>query len=338
MHNNELINSIQAAVDAGLRSYVSKKMEDAPVTFRNMLYYQLGWAIEDGSSPAYGKRTRPALLLLVCNALGGDWHQAIPAAVGVELLHNFTLIHDDIQDKSPLRRGRDTVWVKWGEAQAINAGDAMFALACSSCYELRNQYSSDIVLTATELLHQTAYLLTGGQYLDMAYEKAEELDMADYWKMIQGKTGELLSTCFALGAMLAGINTDEIMKYRNFGLKIGAAFQVQDDWLGIWGNQIETGKSVQSDLYERKKTFPILMALQTLPVFRHYWNQHDPFMENDIEMLMSIVNKSQISSITQNQYTQIYEEVMAEFPFLFPLETKDSPLREAIIKLIGRSK
>lgn len=338
MVKDELMHSMRGAVDDGLRSFIDGKMHQVPENFKEMVRYQLGWSGVDTGNQATGKRIRPTLVLLVCHASGGDWRKAIPAAVGVELLHNFTLIHDDIQDHSLTRRGRDAVWVKWGEAQAINAGDAMYALACSAGYDLIGHYPADVILSAVEELHRTAFLLTCGQYLDMAYEKAEAIEMGDYWKMISGKTGELIGACFSLGALLAGKNANEIGRTRELGLKIGIAFQVQDDWLGIWGKQAILGKSVQSDLMDRKKTFPILLALKTLSEFREYWNSHVSFSEADIHMLMDILDRSQINMKSQKQFENLYKDAMLDFSELYQGEPSALPLRNALEELFARTR
>ncbi len=332
------MQEMRISIDNGLRTYIDLKMRHSPEEFRDMMYYQLGWSGVNNGNLASGKRIRPTILLLVCEALGGAWRHAIPAAIGVELLHNFTLIHDDIQDHSLTRRGRDTIWVKWGEAQAINAGDAMFALACSAGYDLNDHFPVDVVLSTVEELHRTAFLLTGGQYLDMAYETAESIEIEDYWKMIRGKTGELIGTCFSLGALLAGIQSGEIERYRELGLKVGAAFQVQDDWLGIWGNQAIIGKSSQSDLIDRKKTYPILQALTKLSEFREYWNSHTSFSGEDIKVLLDILNMSQISNETQKQFEELYKVVSMEFTELFTRESAALPLRNALNELFARSR
>lgn len=337
MIEEALLQEMRTAIDGGMRSYIDGKMNQSPEEFKEMICYPLGWSCTSQEKYTSGKRIRPIMLLLTCHTLGGEWKHALPAAVGTELLHNFTLIHDDIQDHSRTRHGRDTVWVKWGEAQAINAGDAMYALACSAAYDLRKNFSSDVVLTAVEEFHRTAFLLTGGQFLDMAFEKAEEIEIEDYWKMIRGKTGELISSCFSLGALLAGKTPGELGRFKDLGLKIGTAFQVQDDWLGIWGDQSTVGKSVQSDLRERKKTYPILLALRNMPEFRDYWNTHQSFSDADISALKGIIDKSQINGETREQFQKLYNEVIQEYSILFGGNSAATALKNLITNLLIRS-
>lgn len=337
MMNDALIDSMFTAIDRELRSYVDTAMADAPVAFKEIFNYQLGWVGEQNGKQLCGKRTRPLLLLLVCNALGGDWIKAIPAAISVELLHNYTLIHDDIEDRSLTRRGRECIWVKWGEAQAINTGDAMCALACSACCDLRDDFSESTAFSAIALLNRTNFKLTNGQYLDMAFEHAEDVTLDAYWKMVQGKTGELISACFELGGLLAGYPVCDLIKIKNLGMKIGVAFQVQDDWLGIWGNQTKIGKSTQSDLRDRKKTYPILMAIKQLSEFRDYWVNHNPFIDRDIERLLEILDHSNIKAITMQQSDCLYDDVLSELSGLFPHKRKLKPLQETIEGLLKRS-
>jgi geranylgeranyl diphosphate synthase type I len=238
-----------------------------------MMAYHLGWEGEGAGPEASGKRIRPLLLLLTTAAAGGKWETALPAAVSIELIHNFSLIHDDIEDNSPLRRGRPTLWKKWSIAQAINTGDAMFSLAHLTLLDLEGSTSPAIALQAARILQETCLSLTQGQYLDMAYEQQDALTEADYWPMIQGKTAALLGACGDLGALAAGAPEAKRLAYRKFGRSLGQAFQVQDDLLGIWGDAKHTGKSAESDLVAGKKSLPVLFGLGKKGPFAQRWMQ-----------------------------------------------------------------
>jgi geranylgeranyl diphosphate synthase type I len=211
------------------------------------------------------------LVLLTTAAAGGYWENALPAAAAVELVHNFSLIHDDIQDNSPLRRGRETVWKKWGLAQGINAGDSMFSLAHIALKRLEKLVPPEIALRAYQILPMSCLILTQGQYLDLSYEDRDDLTVDDYWPMIRGKTAALLATCSELGALIAGADTQEQEAYRKFGEYVGLAFQVQDDILGIWGDAAMTGKSTDSDLLAGKKSLPVLYSLNNKGEFAKRW-------------------------------------------------------------------
>ena len=236
-----------------------------------MITYHLGWEGKGSGPKAVGKRVRSTLLLLTCAAAGGDWSLGLPAAASVELLHNFSLIHDDIQDQSEMRRGRRTLWAMHGAAQAINAGDAMFSLAHLSLTELAQTTDVNVYTQAAKLLSLTSLLLTQGQYLDLAYEGMQDLKVDDYWPMVWGKTGVLIRTCTQMGTLVAGITGRQAKAFSVFGEKLGLAYQVHDDLLGIWGNPDEMGKSAHSDLLSGKKSLPVLYALQKKGAFAKRW-------------------------------------------------------------------
>jgi geranylgeranyl diphosphate synthase, type I len=248
---------------------------DAPRTsaFHEMLTYHMGWTGEGAGPEATGKRIRPMMLLLCSAACGASWQHALPAAAAVELVHNFSLVHDDIQDNSEKRRGRATTWVKWGMPMAINVGDALFVLSNQAIMDLKENYPAETVLKAAEILHNTCLQLTRGQFLDMSYEKRTDLTVEDYWPMISGKTAALLSACCHIGSLLGGADDSKQDAYRSFGHYLGLAFQVQDDILGIWGDETVTGKSAASDLIEGKKSLPVLAGLSANGKFAARWKQ-----------------------------------------------------------------
>ncbi len=236
-----------------------------PNWFDGMIHYHMGWADADlnvAESPA-GKRIRPLLCLLCAEAAGGDWRQAVPAGAAIEILHNFTLVHDDIQDKSPTRRGRQTVWKLWGENQAINAGDAMFAQAhLAMCNLLERGVAAGIVVQALRRLDETCLELTKGQHADMDFENRQNVSVSEYLAMIDGKTAALLALAAELGALIAGKDEATVNHYAQFARYLGLAFQVRDDILGVWGDEAEIGKSAATDIETRKKSLPVLYGLE----------------------------------------------------------------------------
>jgi geranylgeranyl diphosphate synthase type I len=255
---------------------------DQPGTriFHEMLTYHMGWTGEGAGKAAAGKRIRPLLVLLIASSskieIGNQhnstiWLHAKPAAAAVELVHNFSLVHDDIQDNSDKRRGRNTVWVNWGVPMAINAGDALFVLANQAINNLLLHYSNDIVVKAAGIINDTCLDLTRGQYLDMSYQGRSDLNLDDYWPMIGGKTSALLSACTHIGALLGGADEGQQESFRLFGFHLGRAFQIQDDILGIWGDESLTGKSTASDLVEGKNSLPVLFALGKQEKFTERW-------------------------------------------------------------------
>ena len=269
MDTKELLS----AVETELQKQVSRLDSPRTKPFHEMLTYHMGWTGDGAGPEATGKRIRPLLVLLCASACGADWKSALPAAAAIELVHNFSLVHDDIQDNSPKRRGRDTAWVKWGAPMAINVGDALFVMSSQAILDLKNSYSADVVVKAAEILHNTCLDLTRGQYLDMSYEERNDLGVEDYWHMISGKTSALIAACCHIGALLGGADDEKQEVYRSFGHYLGLAFQVQDDILGIWGDENVTGKSTASDLVEGKNSLPILAGLDKKGKFAERWAQ-----------------------------------------------------------------
>lgn len=260
-------------IELELQKQISRLDAPRTKTFHDMLTYHMGWT-GDGSGPeATGKRIRPLMVLLTTASCNADWQSALPAAAAIELVHNFSLVHDDIQDNSPTRRGRDTAWVKWGQPMAINVGDALFVISNQAIIDLKQNYPAEVVLRAAEILNNTCLELTRGQYLDISYEEKTDLTVEDYWPMIAGKTAALLSACCHIGSLLGGADESKQEAYRSFGHYLGLAFQVQDDILGIWGDEAVTGKSAASDLVEGKNSLPVLAGLGKKGKFAERWAQ-----------------------------------------------------------------
>ena len=234
-----------------------------------MVAYHHGWA---GETAGRGKRVRPLLTVLACHACGGDWRAALPAATAVELIHNFSLIHDDIEDRSDTRRGRPTLWARWGVPQALNTGDALFALAGLSAHRLLERgLPAPTVLAVQMDLNRACLSLTQGQHLDIAFETRDEVHETAYLAMVEGKTAALLTAATSIGARVAGAALPQIEQMAVFGRQLGLAFQMQDDILGIWGDPTVTGKPSGDDLVCRKKTLPTLLGLERSEAFRALW-------------------------------------------------------------------
>jgi len=252
-----------AALEEEIR-HVTRCPDSGPRLLYSMLHYHLGW-LDVNFQPTQanaGKRLRPIFLLLACEAQGGDWYQALPAATAVELLHNFSLIHDDIEDRDEMRRGRRTLWALWGEAQAINAGDALFTLAYRALLNLKTTgVPAACIVEALARFNQTTLNLTEGQCRDISFETEVHVDEVTYLKMVAGKTAALLALCCELGGLIADAKPAHITALHDFGHALGMAFQMQDDLLGLWGDPARTGKLAASDLHNRKKTLPILHGL-----------------------------------------------------------------------------
>jgi geranylgeranyl diphosphate synthase type I len=278
------------------------------VDFFGMMRYHLGWA--DESLAPYqartGKRVRPVLCLLCCEACGGEWEQALPAGAAIEIMHNFTLIHDDIEDRDQTRRGRPTVWTLWGDAHAINVGDAMFALSNLALLLLaeRNVPSATVV-AACCLFNVTQLALTGGQYLDIGFEDHDDVSVDDYLVMIEGKTAALAACSCEMGALIAGAPAVQCEKLRDFGRHLGLTFQMRDDILGIWGDPTVTGKPAGADIARRKKSLPILHGLSQSEELRRLLSQ-DTLSAADVmqatELLEQIGSREHTAQLAQEHH------------------------------------
>jgi geranylgeranyl diphosphate synthase type I len=228
-----------------------------------MLQYHLGWGDVGGSPDAHiGKRLRPALCLLTCEAVGGDTAKALPLAAAVELVHNFSLVHDDIQDGDRKRHDRDTVWAVWGLPQAINAGDALLSIAyLSLSASLDAGLSAEAAVRAAGLLAERTLEMVEGQVMDIEFEEWREVGLEEYIAMISRKTGALFDAALGLGALAGGAALSEVEALGRCGRALGIAFQVRDDVLGVWGAEERTGKPAASDIRRRKKSLPAVYAL-----------------------------------------------------------------------------
>ncbi|MYD92577.1 MAG: polyprenyl synthetase family protein [Chloroflexi bacterium] len=272
-----------------------------------MARYQLGQVNADGSPATTdrGKAVRPTLCLLMCEALGGDLEAALPAAAGLELLHNFTLVHDDVMDDDETRRHRPTVWVVWGRAQAIDAGDLLHVLATLSVLRSGGSSASAMLAKdATEVVTQGCRLVTEGQHLDIAFETAPKVAVADYLDMIARKSAALLAVAFELGAIFAGNDPATRDACRAYGRELGIVFQIRDDVLGIWGDPAVTGKPVGADIQKRKKTLPVIHALESSAGpdrarLRSMFS--DDSRPPDVESTMEILERAGSRSFTEEQ-------------------------------------
>lgn len=286
------------AIEAEIKRIVNGSIPSEYLEMLPMLSYHLGWEAEGAGPEAQGKRIRPLLLLLCAATTGIDWHKALPAAAAVELIHNFSLIHDDIQDESRLRRGRPTVWVKWGVPMAINAGDLMFTLAQTAILQMCETVSIEVGLRSAEILNKTCIKLTGGQHLDLAYENQNEVLLEAYWPMVSGKTAALIDCCAVLGGVAGQVGEERLNAFSEFGRNLGLAFQVLDDWLGIWGDAVLIGKSNESDLVSGKKSLPVLYGLAKQGKFYDRWAK-GPATPAEVNELAALLNEEGAQQYTR---------------------------------------
>jgi geranylgeranyl diphosphate synthase type I len=244
------------------RDVVEPALRDAvdrlDIESRRLARYHFGWTDSAGraASDSGGKAVRPAFALLSAQAAGADPRHGVPGAVAVELVHNFSLLHDDLMDGDVERRHRTTVWALEGAPAAILCGDALLALATQVLLDVGTLDAVE----ATRLLASTTQELIRGQHEDLAFESRADVTVEECLRMAAGKTGALLSCSAAIGAVLAGAGRRTVTALSTYGAELGLAFQLVDDILGIWGDPLVTGKPVGSDLRARKKSLPITWA------------------------------------------------------------------------------
>ena len=251
----------QEGIEAELKSLIIGQS----LTLYRMMAYHMGWMDEHGEATQVdvGQRIRPTLCALTCEALGGDLSMALPAAAAVEMVHNFSLIHNDIQDGTPERHHRPTVWWMWGPAQGINAGDGMHARArLSLLWQTDKGMAPEKALRAVAILDTACLRLCEGQYLDLTYQERVDISQDAYFQMVEGKTAALMSAAAELGALMASADEASIQAMARYGMKLGTAFQIRSDILELWGTK---GAEVPlaGDILNKKKSLPIIHALHT---------------------------------------------------------------------------
>lgn len=302
---------------------------------KEMMSYQMGWVLNN--SKGKGKRIRPIILLLCCKLCGADWRSALPAAAALEYLHNFSLIHDDIEDQSEFRHGKHTIWKKWGIAQAINTGDAMFSLSQLAILDL-GKTNPNVAYQAARLFNFTCLALTGGQHLDMLFESKTTISSAEYFQMISGKTAALIASSTELGGIIAESTESDRMNLKDFGTALGIAFQAQDDYLGIWGDEKLTGKSTSLDLKTGKKTLPIVFVLEKYPELQKVFEKL-PKTDDELAERIEILEKNGVKEYIQDvtlQYSSLAKQSLNNVNYQD--EDAYQSLNSLINKLLNRDK
>jgi len=251
-------NQIVGDIEAEMSSVLNERQGHARPLYE-MLAYHLG---VDGSGAPRGKRVRPLLGALAYQSLTGDYKAALPGAAALELGHNFSLVHDDIEDSDAERHHRPTLWAIWGIPLAINAGDALFALSRLALYRLMDGFSDHRVLELMKVYDETCLALCEGQYLDIAFERRADVTVDAYMEMIGKKTAALIGGSVRAGAILATDDDTIADAYERFGYALGMAFQMADDVKGTFWTSTESGKAEAGDVRKRKKTLPVVWAMQ----------------------------------------------------------------------------
>lgn len=335
MNLTEFFNQSIPVLETEMHRIIQESLDPRADLLSEIFFYHLGM---DRDGEARGKRIRPLLVFLITHAFQSDWKSALPAAAAVEFLHNFSLIHDDVEDRSEKRHGRLTVWAKWGQAQAINAGDGMFTLVFRSIHKLKYFCPAEVTLNAAELIAQACLHLVEGQILDVAFENREDISISDYFQMIDGKTSSLLACCTQMGGLIAGVDSSRMELLKKLGYNLGRSFQIQDDLLGIWGDPLETGKPIESDIIDHKQTLPVLYGLQYSDRFREKWIK-SRILPGEVSLVSSWLMEDGIFEKVESDLLKLDDEIDKNIHELnFDSVEGINLLKELILKLKTRKR
>ncbi|TZF82539.1 polyprenyl synthetase family protein [Pedobacter sp. BS3] len=296
------------------------------------LYAPINYILELG-----GKRIRPVLVLMATDLFGGDVNKAVKASLAIEVFHNFTLVHDDIMDNAPLRRGKATIHEKWGVNNAILSGDVMMVLSNQLLTETEPAYLKPVLDT----FNATAQGVCEGQQLDMEFEQRDNVTIGEYINMIRLKTAVLLGGALKIGAIIGGADEDQANLIYQFGENLGIAFQLQDDILDVYGDPLKFGKQVGGDIIANKKTFLLLKTLEQasaeevaqLDLLENHGN---PI--HKVKAVTDIYNNNSIRALTEQEMQTYIDKAFAALQAIrLPAERKQ-PLLQLAQQLIDRDK
>jgi geranylgeranyl diphosphate synthase type II len=297
------------------------------------LYTPIGYVLALG-----GKRIRPTLTLLAANLFTDNIQSAISAAIGLEIFHNFTLLHDDIMDKAPVRRNQPTVHIKWNESTAILSGDAMLIKA----YQYIAQIPEEKLTEALALFSKTALEVCEGQQLDMDFESRKNVSEEEYLEMIRLKTAVLLAACLKIGALVGGADADDAQQLYDFGINIGLAFQLKDDLLDVYGNPKTFGKQIGGDILCNKKTYLLIKALDNADSSQNeklaHWLSEEKTEnpETKIKAVTEIYNQTGTKTICEEKMDEYFAIAMNHLAKVNVQEDKKKQLSQLANKLMFR--
>ena len=298
-----------------------------------LLYAPIIYSMSGG-----GKRLRPVLLLLTAEAFGGNVEEAMPAALAVEIFHNFTLLHDDIMDNADVRRGKPSVFAKWGGNVALLSGDAMLITA----YKHLARVAPDVLPHVMNIFGDMALEVCEGQQYDMDFESMDGVSVEEYMQMIERKTSALLSGSATIGATMAGASEDDIRKIYRFATELGLAFQLQDDVLDSFGDEA-LGKKIGGDILEGKKTFLMVQAINRADDMEREvlrTTHRDASLSDDekISRIKALYEKLEVRRIAEQQIELRFERALSILDTLSIDQARTATLREFARNLMGRKK
>ena len=313
-----------------IAAFGSEQFLNEPIKLYEPITYTLGQS---------GKRLRPVLVLLSCDLFGGDIEKAVLPAMGLEIFHNFTLLHDDIMDDAPLRRGKETVHKKWNDNTAILSGDTMFVLA----YEYVAKTDPGLLPDVLRLFNDTARKVCEGQQYDMNFETQTNVTIHDYMMMIQLKTAVLIACSLKLGAIIAQADPVEAEKIYAFGIELGLAFQLQDDYLDAFGDTAVFGKEVGGDIITNKKTFLYLKAFEVashddLSRLDHFFNNPEIETSEKVSAVIHLYQKLKIDQHTRQEIESHFQKATVILDGLSVAEENKEEIRSLALGMVGRNR
>ena len=323
-----MIDRYGERIQSALRSDLSQRHSFV----YDMLRYYMGWADETGAPVAAttGKAVRPSLCLFGCEAVGGTVSQAIPAAVALEFIHNFSLVHDDIQDEDETRHGRKTIWAVWGKPKALVSGNVLRVVADTALHRLLSSgLDASRAVTAAQLLTEAYLEMIEGQYLDISFEGRHDIGMDDYRRMISRKTGALLRCSLNIGAAVGADDPGTVAAFRECGRALGYVFQIRDDVLGVWGQEDVTGKPVGADIRRKKNSYPVVHAMEnagdgdSARLSRIY--EKDELDETDVASVLEVMDRV---GVREQAHAEVGEWADIAMQALAPVELSPSAREE----------
>ena len=303
----------RSRIDLALR----ERMNGHTSPLYDMLRYSMGWSDASGTPTGgtTGKALRPVLCLYACEATSGEYEPALPAAAALEFIHNFSLIHDDIQDRDELRHHRPTLWSVWGDGKAVVAGNSLRVVADAAVGGMvAGGRSPKEALDVAGLLTEAYLEMIEGQYLDMAYEDRQEVGLQEYLAIISRKTGALIRCAMNIGAVIGTSDRQTVDSFREAGRSLGYVFQIRDDVLGVWGDEDATGKPVGADIRRKKKSLPAVYAMSRArgeakkTLARKYAQQE--LADDDVEVVLEIMDEVGVREYAQDLATEHCDDAM----------------------------
>ncbi len=343
---NEIVTDLIHAVEDMMKDVVASAeqptthvLDKHDLSLYGMARYHLGWS-DSSFQPAQsdaGKRIRPLLCMYACAAVGGEVERAVPAGAAIEFLHNFTLVHDDIQDQSDTRRHRPTVWSLWGSSQAINTGDALFALGQLALIRSAERgVPPDRLERLIRGYNVVTLRIVEGQVLDLGFEERWDISVDHYVEMIRGKTAAILSYAAGAGALIGGADEERVERFRAFGGALGLGFQVRDDVLGIWGETSVTGKRKADDIRRRKKSLPIItLAAAAAPDERARLKdtyERQSIDEPDVDWIVELLGHYEIQDQLEDVVARYHDEARE----ILERDAEDNDGRQALLALLDQ--